>query len=258
MFRELENQLNIIQEESNLIVDIGSVLENTGKTCTIESSTKLGKYTDVAILGSYSPKKGDSGLLIFAGKYKLPYFIPKFKGGMNPGGSRIDTDNTEQGVKDFVNFQDELEKNPEYKNYFQIDSPREEQWGVPVFIQVLFEVGKSFYNRFNRKIRIGDISVQRGGKFGPHKGVGHASGKGCDLNDVYDAIDSINNDESYGIAYDILNIFKSSGIKAVIWDIQYSKYETKFRQDFGEFIRTSDGGHRNHWHVSIIEPGQYQ
>lgn len=256
---ELVNELNILSEESSLIAEFCSVISSKDKLCSIELSTKLGKYDNVIVLGNYFPKAGDTGVVLFAGKYKYPYFIPKFKQGTSPGSIDYSTDyDIEGSPKDFANFIDEIDKIPEYKVYFDIYAPREHLWGLPIFIQILFNVGKLFYEKFGRQIKLGDIARAVGGKYGPHKGVGHATGRGCDLNDILDNIDAVTNDTAYQNAADVLRVFQSAGIKAVVWDIQFSKYEKKFRQDFGQFIRTTDGSHRTHWHVSVIEPGQYQ
>lgn len=75
MIQELINELNILDEQPNLMVDIGSVLENTDSTVTVESSTKFGRYQNVEILGSYKPKPKDSGLILFVGRYKYPCFL---------------------------------------------------------------------------------------------------------------------------------------------------------------------------------------
>ena len=263
MFENLENELNKKSEESSLVLDFCSVLENTGKTVTIESSTKAGKYENVIVLGNYSPKKGDTGVVAFAGKYKYPYFIPKFNSIMaGPSGwNNINTAPITGETSDFINFFDELDKRPIYKTYFNCTSERDKMWGLPVFIEILLTVGKSFYYKFNKMIQIGDISMAEGGTFSSHKGVGHSTGKGCDLNDVdatLDNVEFIDTDTKYKQAVDVLRIFKTSGIRAVIWDIQYSKYEEQFKKDFGSFIRTTDGSHKTHWHVSVIDPGQAQ
>lgn len=75
MIDDLINELNKTAEQSNLLVDIGSVIENTDETLTIESSTRFCRYENVEILGSYKPKPKDSGLIIFVGKYKFPCFL---------------------------------------------------------------------------------------------------------------------------------------------------------------------------------------
>ena len=76
MIKDLENQLNILEETPSLLVDIGGVLDIDEQFLTAESSTKAGKYENVIVLGTHKPVKDEKGLILFVGKYKYPCFLP--------------------------------------------------------------------------------------------------------------------------------------------------------------------------------------
>lgn len=85
MIRELENLLNKIEEEPSLLFDPGYVISIEDKTISVGLNNKLGKLTDVQVIGNYFPIVDDKGLVIRVGKFKLPFFYPQLKENMTPG-----------------------------------------------------------------------------------------------------------------------------------------------------------------------------
>lgn len=257
---------------------------NSGEV-SIELESRPGVYTRVQPILIQAPPEGTRGIVLFIGRNSLPVFIPFVADAsmnsraqsltneppLTPG--EVETTSyiaTYKPIKTgegedfpqtpFVNFQAVIGGNLEWKTICGIPrsaTPMSEHWGTPETIQALINMCIGYYNLTNKqsKLIVGDISVEKGGKYSKHVGEGHATGRGADLY-AQDGAESVYNIKAYGIekALKIISMFYDNGARYIIWDVKNVGLENQFLGAFGrDRFQPSSGNHDTHWHVSFLK-----
>lgn len=84
--KDLLNKILQEEETYNLIFEPGYVLEIQDTKISVGLNNRVGKLDEVQVVGDYFPIENDNGLIVYAGKSKIPFFFPQLKENM-PAGS---------------------------------------------------------------------------------------------------------------------------------------------------------------------------
>lgn len=245
-----------------------------------------GQYEKVQTIAGTNPPKHTRGVVLFVGKHRIPVFIPFiFSATSNsltqsatntppnvPGEvvgqsyqqAPVDiTTGAEYPQEALVNYIDYVKSVPELRDIVGVRSasPREEHWGTTNTVRALVRMNIAYFNLRGKKLIIGDMGIEKSGKFGEHQGEGHATNRAADVY-AEDNTNIVANIKTYGVdkAIEILKTFYDCGALYIIWDVYEAKLTDVFVKAFGRGIFNPDhklrnprSDHSTHWHVSFLK-----
>jgi len=221
------------------------------------------KLVSCIIVGNNSIPKDTKGIVLFVSKSKYPCFIPFYFGTNSSsnehkkGSFDLTTfktnDNEEYPKEGFVNLRDYLKsvglsEGVHFK--YRASSPYSEQWGTRSTVISILNIIKDWYNytKGNSLFIPGDIAVNGGGKYGPHSGRGHATGRAIDCYttnglEIASNINSSNQNELFAL----LDILFNYGVVGIMWQPNKPTIDR-----YGSNRVIWDSNHGTHFHVSFI------